>query len=118
MEMRDLPPPGPERDAEICLLLGETSRTGEPISLGLVRHADGEVTVDVPAWSTDAAACDALAEMVCNRAAFWECVSRYAGGKWWAWFNVGPYVGRPVIGTTRPDAVSAAALLAIRGKPR
>jgi len=150
----DIPPPGPERDAEIGVLLGDApairaiaTQDGassaltedDPMGPGLGGY---KITADdvrdfcrkhpryhVGAWkfwspySTDPAACDRLeAELsargfsvMTNR---WPAQSIYPGqvdasvilrfNNDRAWSASAP---------TRPDAVSAAALLALRGQP-
>lgn len=116
-----LPPPGPERDAEILLLLGETSRPGERPSLTLERSADGEVrVVDLPAFSTDPAACDRLVEEMVRRG--WIIGENATGDQGevvrFAEMHRGEVGGRSCgcRASTRGEAVSGAALLALRGE--
>lgn len=93
----NLPPPGPERDAELAALLG-----------------DGPWSRFVE-FSTNAHSCDRLVEEMVRRGWWLQCGRTET---WRAWFTSAtfPAQGGPLAsGTTFADAVSAAALLALRG---
>lgn len=115
-------PPGPDRDAEIVLALGGAWATlPDPIDGGTIqriRLPDGSILGDLPPYSTDHAACDRLVEEMVRRG--YQLVHRADRRGHGARFMVDDvtasdgmafYEGR---GATRPDAVSAAALLALR----
>lgn len=121
-----IPPPGPERDAEIMKGLGwQPTVIGRGHFLHGVedithwKRPDGSQTGIVPPYSTDSACADRLAEEMVRRG--YQLVHRSDRQGHGARFMVDDptasdglafYEGR---GATRPDAVSAAALLALRG---
>lgn len=122
-----IPPPGPERDAEIMKGLGwQPTIIGRGYFLHGVedithwKRPDGSQTSIVPPYSTDPAAADRLVEEMVRRG-WWH---RYEIGgatrPGEAWFSREPVFdgGDPdaqATGGSRADAVSAAALLALRG---
>jgi hypothetical protein len=105
MSTTEIPPPGTVRDAEIARALGHY----------LTRDDGSSYEDSIPGCSTDPAACDRL-EAELDRRGYEVQVSRIAG-----YCNV--FVRRgadeltAAIANCRPDAVSAAALLALRGGP-
>lgn len=145
-----MPPPGPERDAEIARLLGvepvrRAIATEDGTSSALTEddpmgHGLGgfKITADdvrdfcrkhpryhVGAWefwprySTAPAAADRLVEEMVRRG-WWVTVESQPNGKIFASVHRGydydvMIDAQTANGTTRPDAVSAAALLALRG---
>lgn len=116
-----MPPPGPERDAEILLRLGATRPAfTDPPEVTIDRRPDGTCTVSgVPPYSTDPAACDRLvAEMVRRE---YQLVHRADKRGHGARFMIDDplasdglafFEGR---GESTAAAISAAALLALRG---
>lgn len=120
-----IPPPGPERDTEIVLALGGAWVTlPDPIDGGTIRRIrlpDDSMLGELPPYSTDPAACDRLERELADRG-FQVLTNRWAStsiypGQVDASVTPGHNSDRASVhtGTTRPDAVSAAALLALRG---
>ena len=114
-------PPGPDRDAEIVLALGGAWATlPDPIDGGTIqriRLPDGSILGDLPPYSTDHAACDRLVEEMLDRG--WILSAEAAGHiprnqRHQCTFTDMTNTGYGSA-ATRPDAVSAAALLALRG---
>lgn len=110
-----IPPPGPERDAEIAKLLGWTAVDGADRDAGW-RSPDGELHAWPPRYSTDPSACERLIADLAARN--WVVVDIDAplptvhcvrGG------DEAPVEVHPKTAATRPAAVSAAALSALRG---
>lgn len=123
----EIPPPGRARDEAIAAALGWT-RIGDcymeaigtyrgGVQPGDTRHPASLLT-SIPFYSTDPAACDRLVEEMVRRG--WRTTTFADPGGHRA--GISHYPGcrcaHPVMrGTTRTDAVSAAALLALRGAP-
>lgn len=115
-----IPPPGPERDAEIARLLGWRESADSPS--GFVSN-DGTVTIWPNGFSTDPAAADRLVEELVRRDYLFRhqlpCTdSGHACHDGAHFVRLDGADGRgPIVahGATRPDAASAAALLALRG---
>lgn len=108
-----LPPPGPERDAEIARLLGWRHDERK----GWIAPGWESGDVEAPAYSTDPAACDRLEAELAARGFDVE-TSRNAddGSTHGVDARLLDRDGEAyrASAATRPDAVSAAALLALR----
>lgn len=107
-----MPPPGPERDAEIARLLGHYLTREDGSSFDVSDLAP-------PEWSTDPAACDRLEREMFARG--WRLQAEADHRCHEATFLVVSGFSQPCVtyyalsADSRPDAVSAAALLALRG---
>ena len=150
MSATEIPPPGPERDAELARLLGDdVEERAEHEGVHIIEDSEnphagpmcdrchatccemcGE---SLPAtckprpraYSTDPAACDRLVEEMMRRGWVTQHVAHIAGDHSALCLDVEKGApdtltpeehARVTHGATRPDAVSAAALLALRGE--
>lgn len=118
-----MPPPGPGRDEAIAIALGGVMvDLPDPIDDGTIRRMrlpGGALATELPPYSTDPAAADRLVEEMVRRG-WWVTVESQPNGKIFASVHRGydydvMIDAQTANGTTRPDAVSAAALLALRG---
>lgn len=119
-----LPPPGPEREAEIARLLGWVDVVPYPqmnSAMGRPEPTGWPSLVRVPAYSDDSAAADQLVEEMAARGFWCQYHSPFEPGMahraGFTPHSTTGWNGRPDFpgeGTTRPDAVSAAALIALR----
>lgn len=127
-----LPPPGPERDAEIARALGWTPRRCPPdagvgffVVVGLEtgeerdhwKAPDGTLAKSPPPYSTDPAACERLERELLARGFGIKTAAAQPRAEEQPVYEVviaNPTVRRRAFGRSRPDAVSAAALLALR----
>ncbi len=124
-----IPPPGAERDAEIARALGWTTRRCPPdagIQFFMVVDVDGR-EVDhwqapdrslrklPPAYSTDPAACDRLVEEMVRRGWMLCLQTMRPGGYYCRIDQRDGVMSSHAEGPKIADAVSAAALLALRG---
>lgn len=123
MSTTDIPPPGPERDAEIARAARRDDHAEIPVFTAQIGPEIPSRWVRVLAvpqrTSTDPSACDRLVEEMVRRG--FELVHRADSHGHGARFMIADaasddglayYDGR---GATRMEAVSAAALLALRG---
>jgi hypothetical protein len=123
----DIPPPGPERDAEIARLLdidfGHACEDGEigefwegwKCTCGATGKWDETShTVPAPQFSTDPAACDRCVEEMVRRG--WTlCRQTLRTGGYYCRMDRYGALSSHWEGPKIADAVSAAALLALRG---
>ena len=114
-----IPPPGPERDAEIARLLDPADHAIREWIEAPQRPLPRSLRRMPPPYSTDPAACDRLVEEMVRRG-WWVTVESQPNGEVFASAHRGydydvMIDAHTTNGTARPAAVSAASLLALRG---